>query len=217
MKDFKIRGSSGSKITGKRGLGKTGESYLKQWLKEQEFNRKYEFTSKYTQKGLINEDESIDFIADHLNYGMLMKNEDFFQNDFMQGTPDIILKDHIIDVKNSWDVFTFPYYDNEVNQDYYWQGQVYMALTGKTKYKVIYTLTNTPVNLITKEAYFWCKNNGFDELDEDVYNSFLKKMTYDDLPDEKRIKIFEFDRNDKDIILIEERVKECREYLETIK
>lgn len=214
MKEFKIRASACGEIMGIKGLGKTGETYLQTWLKEQLFNRRKEFSNKYTQKGLIMEDNSIDMVADYLDLGMLMKNEQYFENDFFTGTPDVILKDFIIDVKNSWDCFTFPFFDKEVpNKGYYWQAQVYMDLVGRDSYKLIYVLSDTPENIIEKTAYYWCKDNGYEELDLDIYDKFLAKMTYPDIPIEKKIKVFDIQRNDADIEKIKERVKECRTYI----
>lgn len=211
---FKIRASASGSIMGKKGLGKTGESYCETWLKEQIFSRRKEFGNKYTEKGLITEDNSIDFAAEMLGYGFLMKNEQFFENEFFTGTPDVILKDEVLDLKNSWDCFTFPYFEKECpNSDYYWQAQVYMALTGRHKYKLIYTLSDTPEHLIEREARNYCYKNGYEELDEDIYLQFVEKMTYPNIPDHQKIKVFEISKNEEDIALIIDRVKECREFI----
>ena len=157
------------------------------------------------------EDNSIDFIAENLKLGMLIQNTQFFENDFLTGTPDIIIPDFVFDVKNPWDFSTFPLLETEIpNTDYYWQGQGYMWLTGRKKYKLIYVLSDTPLHLIRKEAYYYCMDNGYDELDDDVYQDFVNKMTYPDVPDHLKIKIFEFERNDEDIERIKERVLVCR-------
>jgi hypothetical protein len=198
---------------GVKALGKTGEGYCEDWLKEQIYSRKKDFSSKYTEKGLIMEDEAIDMVANYLNLGLLFKNEQYFESEYMTGTPDVILPEYLIDIKCSWDCFTFPLFDVEVPANYYWQAQVYMALTNRKSYKLIYVLTDTPLNLIEKEAYWWCKSNGYEELDQDVYKRFVDKMTYPNIPMDKKIKVFEIQRNDSDIEKIIGRVKECREYI----
>ena len=101
--------------------------------------------------------------------------------------------------------------------DYYWQLQGYMWLYEKSSAKLIYVLSDTPLHLIEREAYYWCKNNGFEELDVDVYKNFIDKMTYENISDDLKIKVFEIERNQSDIDLIIERVNECREYIETLK
>lgn len=217
MKEFKIRASCAGKIMGQKGLGLTGQSYCEQWLKEQLYDRVYEFQSKYTDKGDVCEDESIDFVADKLGYGMLIKNEQHFEDEYMTGTPDVVLYDHLIDVKNSWDCFTFPLFQRQVkNKDYYWQAQVYMHLTGRKLYKLIYILSDTPDHLIEKEAFFWCKNNGYDEMEEDIFEKFRSKLTYQNIPEKLKIKTFKIDYNPDDIALLKQRVVECRKYIKTL-
>jgi len=217
MKDFKIRASAVGNIMGIKGLGKTGETYLETWVKEQLYNRKKEFTSKYTDKGLQMEDNNIDFAAEQLGYGMLVKNEQSFENDFMTGTPDVIIPSSIIEIKSSWDCFTFPLFDNTIeNKAYYWQVQAYMALTGKETAQLVYVLSDTPQHIIQKEAYWYCKQNGFEDLDLEVYNDFVRKMTYSEIEPKYKIKTFLVERNDADIKLIENRVIECRNYIKNL-
>lgn len=212
MKEFKIRASAAGKIMGVRGLGKTGETYCKDWLKEQLFQRRKEFSNKYTQKGLIVEDNSIDMIADQLGYGLLLKNERHFENDHFTGTPDIILPKLIIDAKSSWDCFTFPLFEtHQGKNDYYWQAQVYMDLVGRDHYKVAYCLMDTPEHLILRAATYYSRDNGYDELDQDVYDQFVAKMTYPDIPASLRFKAFDIERNQADIDMIKGRVEMCRE------
>ena len=77
-KTFKIRCSAIGQIMtdgkAKGTMGKTAESYLKQWAIEQIFNRRKEISSKYMDKGVIMEDESIDFIASFTGLHGLLKN-----------------------------------------------------------------------------------------------------------------------------------------------
>lgn len=197
-------------------LSKTAQSYCQEWKKEQIYSRRKEFTSKYTDKGNIMEDNSIDFIADQLGLGMLIKNEKFFSNDFMSGTPDLILKDVVTDVKNSWDCFTFPLFDALIDSDYYYQLQGYMELTGIKKAKLIYTLMNTPDHLIDKEAYYYAKNNGFEEVDNDLLTEFYDKMTYDMIDPKYRIKVFDIEYSEEVINKIESQVIKCRQYIKTL-
>jgi len=212
-KEFKIRASASGKIMGIKALGKTGETYCENWLKEQLYKRKKEFSNKYTEKGLIMEDNSIDYVADQLGYGFLAKNEQYFENDFFTGTPDIILKDHVIDVKNSWDFSTFPLFDNEVpNSDYYFQAQVYMELSGVDSYKLVYVLSDTPLNIIEREAHSYCYRTGFD-FDESILEEFEKKMTYSDVADNLKIKVFEIKKDVEVIEKLKIRVLECRNFI----
>ena len=198
-------------------LSEGAKTYCKLWLKEQLYDKKKEFSNKYTRKGWQMEDNAIDFISEQLGYGFLAKNEQHFEDDFMHGTPDVILADHVIDVKNSWDFSTFPLFEKECyNKNYYYQAQCYMHLTGRKNYKLIYVLMDTPEKMIEKEAYYFCNNNGYDGLDIDVYNSFVKNMTYRDIPSNLRIKVFNIEYNENDIIKLQTSVKLCRVYIQNL-
>lgn len=215
MKEFKIRASSCGKLMGKKGIGKTGESYLNRWMIEQIFERRQEFSNKYTQKGDLAENGSIEFIKESLGLDGIKKYEGKeFMSEFMRGTPDVIMNDVIIDVKNSWDCFTFPFFAKEVpNMDYYWQAQVYMDLVGIDKYLLIYILSDTPQYLIERESFYWCKENGYEDKEGDMLRRFENRMTYSDIEDKDRIRVFEIDKNQEDIDLIKERVEVARNYI----
>ena len=221
IKPFKIRCSGiGNIMTNPRSktelLSETTKTYCKDWLKGQIYNRQKEFSNKFTEKGNMVEDTSLDFIAKMLNLGMLIKNEIHFNNDYMQGTPDAILPEMVIDVKNSWDCFTFPLFDTEIeNNAYYYQLQGYMALTGKEKAKLIYCITDTPENLIERECKYWCLKNGY-EMDIDIYNQFYNKMTFSDIEDKFKIKIFDIEYNENCISAIQERVELCQDYINSL-
>lgn len=219
---FKIRCSAiGQIMTNDRsgkGMGKTAKSYAEQWLKEKLFDREHEISNKYVMKGLIVEDNSIDLIAEVLGYGMLFKNEQYFEDDHITGTPDIIIpkKDTVIDAKSSWDVFTFPLFDTSVpNMDYWWQGQGYMSLTKLSHYRLCYCLIDTPDHLIESEMRRYAYRNGY-EIDDLKYSEWLKRYTYSDIAKEDRLKTFDFDKEDGAIDKVRERVEEVRHYIKTL-
>lgn len=199
-------------------LPEGAKTYCKIWLKEQIYNRGNDFGSKYTEKGNVMEDESIDFIAKMLDYGMLLKNPTSFENEYITGTPDILTGDgYVFDAKNSWDHETFPMFEPEIpNSDYYWQLQGYMDLTKRNKSKLVYVLSNTPENLIEREARLYCRNYGYEDLDYDIYKKFADRMIYDDIEDKHKIKVFEIERNQSDINFIYDRVKLCRGYINNL-
>ena len=199
MKEFKIRPSASGKImtnARKKGeLSKTALSYIDEWIKTEIYGYRKEITSKYLSKGNDVEEASIDFIAEHLKLKGIKKNEETFEDDFMRGTPDVITKDTVIDMKNSWDCFTFPLLEKEIpNKDYFYQLQCYMALTGKKKAKLIYTLMNTPENLV----------------------KFGEAHNYDEIDPKYRIKVFDIERDEDVIEEIRKRVIEVRNHLEVV-
>lgn len=205
-KDFKIRSSQCHSImaNGKGGNLSVGTvTYLQNWYKEQLYERRQEFKSKYCDKGIEVEQVSIDFISEQLGLGMIFKNEQYFENEFVTGTPDVVI-DQIIEVKNAWDCFTFPLFDTEPKNKYYYQVQCYLDLTGLQKATLCHTLMNTPDEIVSRELQF---------ATEEQYDEIMAKHNYDNIPAKYRIKTFEIELNQELIDAIHVRVAECREYL----
>jgi hypothetical protein len=148
MKQFKLRASAAGNLVpnGKGSLISVGgKTYLKEWLTSQIYGVEKQIKSKYIDKGVEMEDEAIDFAVKMLDIEFALKNEAFFEDEYFTGTPDMILEDSIIDIKNSWDCFTFPLFETEIpNMDYFYQLQVYMHLTGKRRATLVYVLLDTP-------------------------------------------------------------------------
>lgn len=199
-------------------ISKGAETHVKNWLKEQQTGKKKVIVSKYTSKGNIAEPDAIKMLSEYLDFGILCKNHEVFYNTYISGEPDIILKkDGItIDVKASWDIDTFPMYETCLpNIDYYWQGQGYMDLTGCKKHIVAYVLVNTPTHLIESDSRRYCFMNGISDTicETDINILFEKNMTYDDVPMDLRIKLFEFDYDPDAVSDICLRVEGCRGYI----
>lgn len=212
--DFKISGSQTKKILGQKALGETGLSYLKEWVKEQLYSRERSFYSKYTDKGNSVEQSSIDYVSDFFGWGVVRKNEERFSNKWIEGTPDLILSTTVEDVKNSWDCFTFPLFDKEPpKDDYEYQLQSYMDITGKSKAGLIYILMDAPEHLIDSEAWNEAKSRGEMEVSLDLHDEVRQRMTYSNLPDDLRIKRFEINRDETIIKKIHDRVDECRDLI----
>lgn len=188
------------------------KSYCKKWLNEQVFKRRKEVNSKYLDKGNFCEEWSVDFINKHL-LEKNVKNEKFFENEFMTGIPDLV-NNGIDDIKNSYDTSTFPLFENEIpNKDYEYQLNGYMHLCNKKTGRLIYTLNDLPVHLIEREAWALARKNGGQM--EDYYEACKKHFTYPDIDQKDRIKIFHLEYNPEMIEQVENRVLMCREYIKT--
>lgn len=198
-----------------KGLSITAKSHVEDWYKLQLYGAQKNINSKYLRKGLEQEDAAIELVADYYGKGILLKNEDFYENDFLTGTPDVICSGgkEIRDTKCSWDAYTFPLLKAELpSKDYYWQMQGYMALTGAQVAYIDYVLMNSLPEEIERSTV---AKYGEDYTEED-YTEVNESMTYDRHPMNLRIKTFEVQRCDEDIEKIKERVMLCREYLKTI-
>lgn len=200
IQDFKIRASaSGQIMTNPRAktelLSETTKTYVFDWLKENIYGYRKELNNKYVTKGLELEDEAIDKAIELLDLPFTLKNEQFYENEYFTGTPDLIIKDTVYDIKCSWDCFTFPLFDTEIpTKNYYYQLQVYMHLLGLKKAKLVYVLLNTPENLAS-----WEQPKDYSELD--------KKF---------RIKTFNVEYSEEVINDLKQRVTNIREFIKTI-
>ena len=198
-------------------LSKTCKTYLQELAIEEMYGIKKEFSSRYTDKGIEVERESIDLVQDNCDFGFMYKNEEHFENDFLTGTPDVNTDNILLDVKSSYDATTFPWFEEEIpNKDYYYQLQGYMALCNKRKSVLAYCLVNTPFQIVEDEVRraHW-KEHLIDESEE-LRADVEARHNFDHIPPEKRIKTFEV-RYDKEVVkAIYERIKECRKYYETL-
>lgn len=213
---FKIRASAANTImTSNRAgtdIGETVKTYLSNWYKSKLYNRDKTFTSKHTSKGTHAEDQSLDLLSS--KFGLLIKNTENLKNDHFTGTPDVITSEYVLDVKTSWDCFTFPLFDSEPNKMYVDQLQVYMDLAGKDKAYLCYCLIDTPEHIIESEARKVQWDRGLDDLEMDLYDEVKALHTYSDITDEQlRVKVFEIKRDQDRIDAIKARVILCREYI----
>lgn len=216
---FKIRCSKiGAIMTEPRskgaGLSETCKTYLKEWVTEQMYGNRKEFSNKYTRKGNSVEERGIEFASSVLGWGMVFKNTERKSNEWCEGEADVVTRNFIADHKASWDEFTFPLFAQECpEKDYFAQLEGYMWLYDRPKAQLVYTLQDAPPEEVERIAWAKCRELGLTELDLDVYEQTLARYTFSHYPDYLRIKVFEFDRDQDYIDRVKARVEECREYI----
>ena len=199
MRVFKMRASASGKLavsprSKSEALSKTTKSYIQEWLASEIYGVRKQIKSKYLDKGNRVEDAAIDYAADALGWLFAIKNEEYFEDDYFCGTPDVILEDTIIDIKSSWDCFTFPLFEDKIpNDDYKYQLQVYMHLTGKRKAQLCYVLMNTPEDL-----------------------TFDEPIDYTEIDSKYRIKTFDIDYDPEIIEKLQEKVLLSRQYIKEL-
>lgn len=188
---FKIRGSQCWKIMSpakKEGeLSVTCMTYLKEWYA----NDNEEVHSKYMDKGNIVEHESLDFIANQFGLGILEKNQEQKENDFCTGSIDTEGPEYIIDNKAAWSQKTLNDNIDGPNEEYLWQGRVYMWLWNKDQFVVMHTLLDTP-----EEA------------------NYGREVIYQDRPVEQRFIGYGIKRDPAYEDAITMKVLQCRKWLE---
>lgn len=173
-------------------LSETTKTYCKEWMKAQIYGYQKEISNKYLEKGIQLEDVAIDRAIEWLDLPFVMKNEETFENEWAKGTPDLIVDDTVLDIKCSWDAYTFPLFEDEIpTSDYFYQLQTYMWLTGKKNAKLVYVLLNTP----------------------DTVSMYETQRDYDSLDKKYRIKTFDIKFDETVIEKLKTRVELCREYI----
>jgi len=150
---LKIRASSLSEImTDPKGKDETlsvgAKTAIAKQAKEFVYGYDEKFSSKYTEKGLLVEDRSIElfnsvFFAEH------KKNTERRTNEWLTGEADVVTSNSIIDIKSSWSLATFPALSSDgENKGYEWQLRAYMMLWDLDHAQIAYCLVSTPDHLI---------------------------------------------------------------------
>ena len=147
-------------------LPETMKKELHKIFYQVKYKRNFEFTNKYVQKGIQQEDEAITLYQDYRNKVLRIptyfkKNSVRLEDDWFSGEPDIGLDDEIknwkegFDVKCSWDLSTFPHKKDDLIDNYEYQNQVYMHLTGAKKWTTVFCLVNATEHALFLEKQKW--------------------------------------------------------------
>lgn len=199
------------------GLSETcKDELLKIWIGKK-YGRVKPDTNKYIEKGLAQEEEGISLYS-RVTGTFFKKNIEYFENDFIIGTPDIIHSNIVRDIKCAWDLFTFfSVFKKPMNKGYHLQINGYRDLIpGCVGGKLVYTLVNTPLELLEKEkSSLRFKMGLIDPEANGVYNMAVdeieKNGTFDDIPIEERW--IEFEVPKMDMSEVYERVPIWRDFL----
>jgi predicted transcriptional regulator len=194
-------------------LSQTAKTYIEELAKEHLFGIKKVFKSRYTDKGNEVEEKAIELTEDVLGFEFLTKNEDYYQNDYIKGTPDIITTSLVIDVKSSWSGDTFPFFETELpNKDYYYQVMGYMWLTGKKNALISYCLINTPEEIVNDEIRRTAWGKYEIEPSEETIRDVMALHSFDHIPKDRRVKAFHVEYNEGVVNEIKTRIEHCRTY-----
>ena len=178
---------------GKNEMGETAKSYIKQVAKENFYGYRSQINSKYIQKGLMQEQDSIDLL-NTVRFEGYVKNTVRMVDDLMTGEADIITDASIIDIKTSWSLDTFPVMaEDGYDAIYEWQLRAYMRLYDRPKAELIYCMVTTSNELL----------NEWENLD-------IHRV--DHIAPEKRITILSFDRDEAKEQEMVDRLQVATEY-----
>ena len=195
-------------------LSESAKSYCKEWLISEITGKKKDIRSKYLARGKAMEEKAIERISKH--YGLeLVKNEEPLENEYFTGTYDTNTPEIVIDAKVPFDCFTFPYFETEPDKNYYGQIQIYQELKELKKGSLCYCLENGSEEQINKLSWDLARDLGKDEPDIEDWDIAVEMLSYDNLPDSLRKKVFEFGYDEAYIKKAEKMVLASRKYIET--
>lgn len=131
-------------------LSETAKSYIKSVAKQDFFGYNVDLNNKYVIKGQEQEQDSINLL-NAVRMTSYVKNDKRLINDIMTGECDILLDNHIIDIKTSWSLETFPALaEDGMNKDYEWQLRAYMYLYDRPTAELIYCMVTTNDDLLSQ-------------------------------------------------------------------
>ena len=177
INDIVFRASSVGDLMGVKGLGKTGEKLARYTYLSYKYGREKEFTSKYTDKGILVESESIEQLSQIDNFDY-QKNELRIYNAYFTGECDIVTDSKVIDIKNSWDIFTFDDAIRDFNPKYEYQLRAYMDLYNVPYAELVYMLMDAPDEVILKELEKESYKHPDRETPEFIEVQIIKNMVF---------------------------------------
>lgn len=189
----------------KNELSETAKASVREMLRYDMFGFQKFDGSKETEKGHICEQAGIE-LAGAVRFLDLAKNTERRENEYISGECDVYAPELnlIIDIKNSWDIGTHPFFREEAldkakKAGYDWQMQGYMWLWDCEEAHIDFCLFPTPPELIST----W--ENPFKYVD-----------LVNDIPQQQRITTVVIKRDDALIEKIKERVTLAQSYYEQL-
>lgn len=201
-------------------FGTTATNYIRDcWLRNT-YDYDEPVVTNEILKGLLCEDDAIDVLSRVIPGDFRYKNQETFEDDHFTGTPDIILnQEWVEDIKSSWTLRTF-FETTKPDPLYYAQGQVYLALTGRKRFRVAHVLVDTPFEIVEEECKRFYFRFNCDESNPHYLSAVAKvrKMhaATQLVPECDRVKCFEFYRDDRFIDTLRSRVETARKVYETL-
>lgn len=184
---------------GKKGeeLSAGAKTYLRELLKKEILGYDDEISSKYLEKGIRCEEESLN-LYNQVFFTDYTKNTERRTDDYITGEADILADGLVIDLKTSWSLNTFPLFAcDAVNNDYEWQLRGYMRLFDLPRAELAYCMVSTPIDLCQYE-------------DRRIHE-------VDHIPPELRVRVLKFERDaDKEAAIVA-KVEAARRFYDALR
>lgn len=176
-------------------LSETAKSLVKDMAKEAIFGVRKNITSKAMEKGVRCEQASIDLLNLY-TFSSYTKHVGRVNNDYITGECDILTIDTVRDIKTSWSIDTFPFFEEDISNDYEWQMRGYMWLYNRENAIVDFCLVDTPEDLI-----------GYEQPELHIVNH---------IDETKRVRSIAYQRDEAKEQMIVEKVMAAREYYDKL-
>lgn len=196
-------------------LSEGGKSYIKSLFYEHVSGTRKVFTSKYTDKGNIKENQAIAEVCKYLRLPIVVKNEKYFKNKYAHGTPDTILKplNLQMDVKSPYYPDGLDVFDTNIDKEYEWQQHCYNWMVGVDNAIVAKVLMNPPESILERETYTMAKVAGVFPITDDFAEEVREYFDYESrMPLEDRVNVYTLTTNDEHIKTMKNGVELAREY-----
>ncbi len=193
---------------------------IEEWLRLEYGYKQLVVTDEMLKGDLCEQDGFglLDIVFPHSTH-FREKNQFSKRDEYFSGTPDSVFPDLIEDVKCSWDIRTFV----DVTEPptlYEAQGQVYMHLFKRSKFRLCYCLVNTPQVLVDNEIRRMFYRYGQDEDNKhflEAQEQIIKNHTFDAIPPERRVRTFDLEFSPEYIRELKFRVDAGNEFYHTLK
>lgn len=193
-------------------LSETTKTYLREIYIAEVYKREKYISTKYMDKGIACESDSLELASKQLGK-TYFKNLKQLENEFVKGTPDVIDIDCILDIKTSWDLWTFASVtEDSARKTYIGQLMGYMWLTGTQEAMLAYCLVNTPEDQISYELYKLKASGAIKDTAEDEEKARMNYL-FDDIPQINKIKMYSFLYDEELQKKLIDRIQASREYL----
>lgn len=228
------------KEKGEDELPSGAKTHLDDVFRSQFWKRKRHLSNKYLDKGLLCEQDILDLVSKADN-DFYIKNDEHYENDYIQGSWDNFLK-KVRDTKANYDLKTFD--EAELSNLYEWQLNGYSFII-KEKFnlptypdgELVYGLVNNPLhhiqNEMTRQYYANGNPSDDDENWQEIKQQIERNMIFDrdlflrdyphyifenkvwefDIPAIFRLKRFDVITTEEDVDHIKRRVLMSRIYL----
>lgn len=206
-------------------LSKGAKTAVETIFTEEKFSFRKQISSKYIQKGHKMEDKAIEIIADYFGIKGIEKNETHYTNEFVQGTPDAIVRlgfgeGFQFDIKNVYYPDRLDGFTDKLDSIYEWQGHAYNWMLGFDHGFVVKILQNLPIELIDLEIKNLWKEAGrswTEEIPQSFRDDVTEYFNFESrLPLEDRIKIFKIETTKEHIEQMTDAVKLARDHYATL-